>query len=173
MRKFYLIFVLLLMPLVMFANGGDQRVVDGRYLINLSRAPFTPRVGVRTSMLASFVDIQNNRLIAEDIIVTIRIAKLGGTGTNKRDFLFRKDGISVKGGILELPYTFAESGLHEIFFNFAFASNSQDVYEAPDFLIDVQSPSLTQIQNRNVIFLIAGGILCGMAIGWFMRRHYA
>ncbi len=32
-----------------FANAGDQRVVENKYLINLSRAPFTPKVGIETS----------------------------------------------------------------------------------------------------------------------------
>jgi len=71
------------MPLIMFANGGDQRIVDNLYFINLSRAPFTPRVGVKTSFLVSFVDIQKDKLIAEDLIINIRISKLGGAGTNK------------------------------------------------------------------------------------------
>lgn len=169
MKKFWFVFIFLFVPLMMFANGGDQRVVDGKYLINLSRAPFTPRVGIKTSFLVSFVNIQNNKLITEDLLVNIRIAKLGGAGTIKRDFIFRKDGMAVKGGIGELSYTFAESGLHEIFFDFTFASNLQKVYEAPDFLIDVQNPLSTQIQNRNIIFGIMSGTLCGFIIGWFMR----
>jgi hypothetical protein len=173
MKKICFIFIFLLMPFVMYANGGDQRIIDNLYFINLSRAPFTPRVGVKTSFLASFVDIQKDKLIADDLIVDIRISKLGRAGTNKRDFIFRKNGMAVKGGILELPYTFTESGLHEIFFDFAFASNPQKVYEAPDFLIDVQNSSSTQIQNRDIIFGIMGGALLGFAIGWFMRRHYA
>ena len=172
MKKFYFILIFLLMPLIMFANGGDQRIVDNLYFINLSRAPFTPRVGVKTSFLVSFVDIQKEKLIAEDLIINIRISKLGGAGINKRDFIFKKDGMAVKGGIWELPYTFAESGLHEIFFDFAFTSNPQKVYEAPDFLIDVQDSSSTQTQKRNMILGIMGGTLLGFAIGWFMRRYY-
>lgn len=76
-------------PSILLANGGDQRVVDGTYLINLSRAPFTPRVGAKTAFLASFVDLRASRLIADDLLVTVRIAKLGGIGTDKRTFLSR------------------------------------------------------------------------------------
>lgn len=61
-----LIFVFLFATDAVFANGGDQRIIEGKYLINLSRAPFTPRVGVKTSFLASFVDIQKDKLISED-----------------------------------------------------------------------------------------------------------
>ena len=170
----FLLLTIFFIPTLSLANGGDQRVVENKYLINLSRAPFTPRVGVKTSFLASFVDIQKRTLIADDLIVDIRISKLGGSGIDKRDFIFRKDGMAVKGGILELPYMFADPGLHEIFFDFVFVSNPQKVYEAPDFLLDVQNQSSAQTPNRNIIiFWIVGGMLCGFAIGWFARRHYA
>src|SRR3989344_1250759 len=132
--------ILIVVPNAVFANGGDQRVVEGKYLVNLSRAPFTPRIGVQTSFLASFVDIQKNRLIAEDLIVKIRIAEKGGS-RGKREFIFEQNNTVVKGGVLELKYTFEDSGLHEVFFDFAFASNPQIVYEAPDFLLDVQKQS--------------------------------
>jgi hypothetical protein len=150
------------------ANGGDQRVVDGKYLINLSRAPFTPHVNEKVSFLASFVDIDKNKLIREDLLVGVRIAKLGGIGTGKRTFLFEKEKIPVTGGVLELSYTFTESGLHEIFFGFAFASKPQKVYEAPDFLLDVQKHSdgydLTQIIiATSVTFII------GLIAGWFIK----
>lgn len=126
-------------PHHLYANGGDQRVVEKKYLINLSRAPFTPRVGVKTAVLASFLDIQAGKLIQEDLVVRMRIARLGGSGSDKRTFIFEQDNIIVKGGVLESNYTFTESGLHEIFFDFAFASNPQKIFEAPDFLLDVQN----------------------------------
>lgn len=120
-----------------FANGGDQRVVEGKYVVNLVRAPFTPRVNEKTSMLNSFVDLQENKLVSEDLVVKIRIARLGSDGSANREFLFEKSNLKVAGGILEFPYTFAGTGLHEIFIDFAFASNSQKIYESPDFLLDV------------------------------------
>jgi hypothetical protein len=164
---FLLLTFILVLPAFSLANGGDQRVIEGKYLINLSRAPFTPRAGGKVAMLVSFVDIQKNKLIQEDLIVKIRIAKLGGA--DNRTFLFEKDNIKVDGGVLELPYTFTEPGLHEIFFDFAFASNPQQVYEAPDFLMDVQP--ITQDPNR---FLLFGGIiggLLGLIVGWVIGRR--
>lgn len=167
-----LLFLLVLsaiMPSFVFANGGDQRVVDNKYFINLSRAPFTPRVGMKTSFLASFADISNNKLIAEDLIVRVRIAKLGGAGSNKREFLFEKDNIQVKGGVLELPYTFTEAGLHEMFFDFTFASEPQKIHEAPDFLIDVQEQkNLAPIQNTWIISF--GTAIVGVMIGLFLNK---
>lgn len=151
------------------ANGGDQRVVENKYLINLSRAPFTPRVGEKTAFLASFVDIEKDELISEDLTVTIRIAKLGGIGMEKRTFLFEKENIPVGGGILALPYIFAESGLHEIFFDFAFASNQEKVYEAPDFLLDVQRP-LNGYNLHQVLMAAFGSCVAGLIAGWFIKR---
>lgn len=157
-----------LVPSFTLANGGDQRVIENKYLINLSRAPFTPRVGVKTSFLASFVDIQKNKLISEDLIVSVRISKLGDAP--KGNFIFEQDNIVVRGGVLEFPYTFSESVLHEIFFDFAFASNPQQVYNAPDFLIDVQKPEADLRSNIALILASFFGILLGIIIGYLLRE---
>lgn len=170
MTKRLIIFaVFLLIPAISFANGGDQRVVENKYFINLSRAPFTPRVGVQTSFLASFVDIQKNKLIAEDLIVKVRIAKQNGAG-GKREFIFEQDSMLVKGGVLELKYTFNSPGLHEIFFDFTFSSNPQRIYEVPDFLIDIQKPETPQ-QNQFILLLMIGFL--GLFVGYFIGRRTA
>ena len=157
-------------PLLSYANGGDQRLVErGKYYINLSRAPFTPHIGDRVSFLVSFVDIEKNQLVTEDLIVTIRIAKLGGIGTEKRIFSFTKEKIPVRGGILELSYTFTDSGLHEIFFDFAFASNPQKIYEAPDFLLDVQKQT-NGYNAKQILTAILGSLVIGVIAGWFVKR---
>lgn len=158
-----------LVPTFTFANGGDQRIVEGKFYINLSRAPFTPRVGVKTSFLASFVDIQKNKLIGEDIIVNIRISKLGDAPKGK--FIFEQNNVPVKGGVLDFPYTFSEAVLHEIFFDFAFASNPENVYNAPDFLIDIQKPEPSEDSNRRTIVGIAIGIILGLLAGWLLGRY--
>ncbi len=159
------------LPFLTFANGGDQRVADGKYLINLSRAPFTPRVGVQTAMLPSFFDIEKNKLVAEDLLVKVRIYRFGGSGEEKRVLLFEKDNILVRGGVLEeLFYTFAEPGLHEIFFDFAFASNTNKIYEAPDFLIDVQKPE-TPEENNVLILVGTATVFISGIIGWLIGRR--
>lgn len=158
----------IIMPYFASANGGDQRLVErGKYYINLSRAPFTPRVGVKTSFVASFFDVGANRLISEDLIVRVRISKLGEAP--KGNFIFEKNNISVKGGVLEFPYTFSEAVLHEIFFDFALTSNPQRVYDAPDFLIDVQKAEAQPQTNRQIIFWTIGGITLGLIAGWLLK----
>lgn len=164
-----------LVPTFTFANGGDQRVVENKYLINLSRAPFTPRVGEKTAMLISFVDLRTDKLISEDINAKISIAKLGGSGLTKREFLFEKKDILVRGGVLEFPYTFDGTGLHEIFIDFALYSNPQKIYESPDFLMDVQSKESQLNVNRFMIGFILStiaGVIFGFAFGlWLGQRR--
>lgn len=155
-------------PLFSLANGGDQRIVEGKYYINLSRAPFTPRAGDKVSMLASFVDLQTNKLVAEDLIVRVRISKLGEAP--KGNFMFVQDNIRVRGGVLELLYTFAEPGLHEIFFDFALASKPTLAYEAPDFLLDVQKAASSDSTRTMSIGMGIGGLILGFTLGWFLRR---
>jgi len=174
LTNFVLLFILLIgvtvaFPTFSFANGGDQRVVEGKYLINLSRSPFTPKAGDNVAMIASFFDIQKNQLIAEDLIVKARIAKLGGD--RERKFIFEKDSVKVKGGILEFQYTFAEPGLHEIFFDFAFSSDPQKIYNAPDFLLDIQKPETLEKPSLSLLTGIALGVIFGFIIGWIIKRQ--
>lgn len=161
-------------PLFSLANGGDQRIVEGKYMINLSRAPFTPRVGDKTQMLASFVNLKTNKLVSEDMIVKIRISKLGG-GAGKREFIYEQNNIKVTGGVLDFSYIFNDTGLHEIFFDFAFASSPEIIYEAPDFLMDVQSSEVPQNLNRFIIgFMISAiaGVVFGFVFGlWLGQRR--
>lgn len=156
-----------LLPSFVLANGGDQRIVEGgKYFINLSRAPFTPRAGVKTAMLISIADGKIGRPVKEDLTLRIRIFKLGGKG-GERELLFEQKGIEVKGGVLEFPYTFADPGLHEIFFDFAFASEPNKIIEPPDFLMDIQKPEQGGAKNQTPLFFLA--IIASFAIGWFAR----
>ena len=157
------------MPVISLANGGDQRIVDrGKYLINLSRAPFTPWVGVKTSFVVSFFDVGANRLISEDLTVRVRISKLGDA--TKGNFIFDQENIVVKGGVLEFSFTFKEAVLHEIFFDFAFASNPEKVYNAPDFLIDVQPSQSPEKSNKSLFVVFELGIVIAFLIGLFVGR---
>lgn len=169
MKKLTLLFLTMafIFPTLSLANGGDQRVVENKYLINLSRAPFTPRIGVKTSFLASFVDIQKNKLVSEDLIVSIRISKLGDAPKGK--FIYEQGNIAVKGGVLDFSYTFNEAVLHEIFFDFAFASNPEKAYNAPDFLLDIQKPRSPERDNSLFLIAIISALVGGIA-GFLIGR---
>lgn len=62
-----------------------------------------------------------------------------------------------------------ESGLHEIFFDFAFASNPQKIYEVPDFLIDVQKPDVISLNLYTKITLVAIGFMAGFVVARLSR----
>lgn len=170
MSKFIYVALLIsvLFPLTTFANGGDQRVKDG-YLVNLSRSPFTPVSGVKTSMLVSFVDLKTGLLIKEDIRVNVRIAE----GRGSKTFIQEDKNLLVKGGVLEYKYTFQNSGMHEVFFDFTFANDpAQKVHELPDFLIDVQKPlAENAIATKSLILGIILGAVVGLLGGWLVGRR--
>ena len=173
-QKFLLVAIVAISLLainVVSANGGDQRLVaGGKYYVNLSRAPFTPRVGIKTSMLVSFFDVGANQLIKEDLLVKVRIAKFGGGQSAKRTFIFEDDNLLVKGGVLEFAYTFGEPGLHEIFFDFTFAKDQKKIYEVPDFLLDVQSANDRKGPLPLSLFAHFVFFIIGLMLGLFLSR---
>lgn len=155
------------------ANGGDQRISEDKYLVNLARAPFTPQIGIKTNMLVSFVDIQKKMLINETILVKIRIAKFN----EENKYVFESNQIKVEDGILEFSYTFNNSGLHEIFFDFAFASNPKIMYKVPDFLLDVQELNTKASKATSTIMIIFTvslvSLLVGFIIGFLLGKKNA
>lgn len=149
-------------------NGGDQRVnVKEGYLVNLSRAPFTPVAGTKTVMLVSFVDLKTGSLVRDNLVARIRIAR----GRSSMDFIHEESNIPVQGGVFEYSYTFRQPGLHEIFFDFVRASDpAQKRVEMPDFLMDIQ-PLVSRPTARAaaVITPIILGAALGFLVGWFIR----
>ena len=152
-------------PAVSLANGGDQRVLGNEYLINLSRSPFTPIAGTTTAMTVSFVDLQTGRIIQDDLLVRIRVGK----GRLSKTFIHEERDILVKGGIFEWSYIFAEPGIHELFFDFAFVSNPEKLYVPPDFLLDVQKAEMPEKNDASIFIAIASSLIGGIA-GWFIGR---
>ncbi len=148
-----------------FANGGDQRVLDGKYLVNLSRSPFTFRSGVENHMLISFLDVQKNQPIREDLIVRIRIAKLTQPGADPQ-FIFDKSDIRAERGKLEFAYSFKDSGFHEIFIDFAFSTKPAEFFQMPDFLVEVQKPDA--VQGYSVFEMLAAAFAGGLLFTSFL-----
>lgn len=144
-----------LLPFSVFANGGDQRVLGSEFLINLSKSPFTPVAGTKTAMTVSFVDLKTRAPIKEDILVYMRVTK----GRGSMVPIFEQKDILVKGGVFDISYTFENSGLHEVFFDFAYASKPEQIYEPPDFLIDVQGPRSSPLLVDYVIAFVSGGLV--------------
>ena len=161
----FLSLLLLITPVTTNANGGDQRVLGNKYLVNLSRAPFTPTAGTKTAMTVSFVDLKTGKLIRGDILVTTRI----GQGRGSKTYIHEENNILVKGGVLDWSYIFTNPGIHELFFNFAFASDPQTVYEPPDFLLDIQKYETNARGNKTILIAMASTLIGGLA-GWIIGR---
>jgi hypothetical protein len=151
-------------PQLSFANGGDQRVLGREYLINLSRSPFTPIAGTKSAMTVSFVDLLTGRPIQEDIFVTVRVGK----GRGSKTFIHEEKSIPVTGGILDWSYVFDDTGIHELFFSFAFTAEPNVMYEPPDFLLDVQKAEEAERNTSIAVVLIAA--LLGATCGFMIRR---
>lgn len=161
-------------PMLSLGNGGDQRIVAGQYIVNLSRAPFTPVAGKQNSMIISFGDAQADAIVTEDLIVDIRIAKLVGANSI---LLSQLSELQAADGVVEFKYTFTEPGLHEIFVDFAFVDAPTVVYSAPDFLFDVQPvPPQTQDYYLDPLWPRLGWVLGsgvgGVGIGWLLHHRY-
>ena len=161
-----LFLLILITPVLISANGGDQRVLGNEYLISLARSPFTPIADTKSAMTISFVDLTTGKLIQDDLLVTVRVGKGRGSST----YIHEEKSILVKGGILDWSYTFAEPGIHELFFNFAFASHPQKVYEPPDFLLDVQKPEIPAKDNAFILIVIVSALVGGVG-GWMIGRR--
>jgi hypothetical protein len=166
MKTIFFILALFVLPVFAIANGGDQRVLGQEYLINLSKSPFTPIAGTKTAMTVSFVDLKTRAPIKEDILVRVHITKGRGSMVS----IFEQKDIIVRGGVLDLSYTFAESGLHEVFFDFAYVSAPEVVYEPPDFLMDIQpAPPKKQSPIDGILWAGIGAVL-GLTIGFALGR---
>lgn len=146
-----------MIPLLTSANGGDQRVQDS-YLINLTRSPFTPIVGVKTAMTVSFVDLATGAPIQDDIRVHIWITD----GRGSKNIIHEEKDIPVDGGILDFSYTFAKTGIHEIYFEFTRVNDPETIHQIPDFMIDVQPA-----ESRDILhpFSFGFGLLIGLLSG--------
>jgi hypothetical protein len=156
--------ILALYPVLLLANGGDQRVLGQEYLINLSKSPFTPIAGTKTAMTVSFVDLKTGAPIKEDILVRVYVTKWRGG----KIALYEQKDILVTGGVLDLSYTFAEPGLHEVFFSFAYVSAPEKTYAPPDFLMDIQ-PAHKKAPD---LILLSGFVaITALAVGFFIGRR--
>lgn len=148
------------------ANGGNIRIAQGKYLVNISSSPVTPVAGEKVAMLISFADIAKNELLAQDIRVWIEI-RLKAT----EEVIFSQQEFLAQGGVLEFTFTYPEAGLQELFVRFEKPDEPGKIYETEDFLVDVQE-SRTSEKNGVSYGLILVPIAFGLGIlAGFLRRR--
>lgn len=159
---------------VVLANGGDVRIAEGRYVVNISKTPLTPVAGKLQKMLISFGDLVEDALVDQDIRVWIEIRKSG-----VRDALFPKQEFIAAGGVLNFSFTYPTAGLHELFVTFEKPDEPGKIYEPEDFLIDVQEPRVERMPQPAVrtgsitalmISLSALFFVGGFILGRYTRR---
>lgn len=153
-------------PGIVLANGGNIRLAEGKYLVNISSAPVTPVAGQKTSMLIAFADVATNAPLTQPITAWIEIRK-----KLSQENVFPSTEYPVKGGILEFAFTYPNPGLYELFVRFEKSDEPGKIYESEDFLMDVQPPK----RNANPMntFLLAGLAGCaGFFLGFILgQRH--
>ena len=155
-----ILFILLsVVPLVVVGHGGEQRVVGGRYIVTMSRAPHTPRVGVPTNLLISISDITSGNVSDKDAIISLRVAKLASPGDTPQ-FIFEEKDIKVERSTLGYSYTFSDAGFHEIYIDFAFTDNPTKIMSTQDYLLDVQ-PAQDESGDSSFVLWGFGGVLVG------------
>ncbi|MEK7630855.1 MAG: hypothetical protein AAB417_02415 [Patescibacteria group bacterium] len=157
--KKILLALMLALPLVAGAHGGEQRVVDGTYIVSMSRAPFTPRMGVPTKLLISISDIASGNVSDKDAIINLRVARLASPG-DEPQFIFEEKNIKAERSTLGYSYTFREVGFHEIYIDFAFVDSPTKVMSASDYLLDVQ-PAQEAGGDKSFALWGFGGLFLG------------
>ncbi len=75
MRRILLACSLLLIPSALSAHGTMQKIVEGKYVLNLSSAPLAPDAGKRQQNVLSLSDVETNTLIPKASIFTVEIRK--------------------------------------------------------------------------------------------------
>ncbi len=139
-------------------------MVDGKYIVNVSRSPFTPRAGAPTNFLISIADVSSGSVLTRDPVMHIRIARLENPGAEPQ-FISEERDLKAERSILGYSYTFADSGFYELYIDFAFADDLTTVLQAPDFLFDVQPSEMTEVEMGTAYALwVLGGAVAGFAL---------
>lgn len=144
------------------ANGGNIRLAEGKYLVNISSAPVTPVAGENVAMLISFADIKKNELLNQNIRVWLEI-RLKAT----EEVIFPEQEYRAEGGVLEFNFVYPHAGLHELFVRFEKPDEPGKIYITEDFLVDAQpAPERKTARPGWPVIILAA--LAGIGIGFFV-----
>jgi hypothetical protein len=143
-------------PLLASAHGALQKVVEGKYLVNFTPAPFAPTVGKEQQNMLALSDFQEN-LIEKNSIFNVEIRK-------DEKAVFRVQNQVAKGGLLPFSYTYEEPGEYELFITFKIPGDS-NLYEPDHFMIEVLPKPISRGS------LMAIWLAIGLAVGLLIRRR--
>ncbi|MCA9370718.1 MAG: hypothetical protein KC680_02030 [Candidatus Peregrinibacteria bacterium] len=150
MRLITIIGVFLLSTSVASAHGGNQRIVDEKYIVHLTSAPMFPFTGETTQNTITISDLEENFLsvpLSAEIVL------------KKNDVTRWESGpLTAADGFIEFAITYPEAGLYELFVQFTFEGDTV-TYEPDDFYVQARSPAGTS----NNAYILLAGILVGIA----------
>ncbi len=142
-------------PLLASAHGALQKVVEGKYLVNFTPAPYSPMVGKAQQNMIAISDFQEN-LIEKNIIFNVEIRQ-------DEEIVFTLQNQVATGGLLPFSYTYEEAGDYELFATFKIPGDSH-LYESEDFMITVVP------QASSGGSLIVTWLVVGFVMGFLIRR---
>lgn len=155
---------LLLFPGLASANGGNIRIAEGKYLVNISSAPVTPVAGEKVAMLISFGDVATNELLHQNLRVWLEIRTKA-----TEEIVFPKQEFTAEGGVLEFSFTYPKPSLHELFVRFEKPDEPRKIYESEDFLVDVQEPRGKSETPRTFLVGMAS-LIAGFLLGRYTLK---
>jgi|GEM_PF-4533442 len=151
-----LLLLLFFTPLSTAANGGMQKVAEGKYIVNVSAAPIAPYVGETQKLLIGFADISGT-LIEKDFSVDLALHFKGKTILDQKNLL-------AKNGILPFDYTYRQPGIYELFVRFRLPDEPNHTYTPEDFLIDVKE-KYGGARASPLLGFVIGGAMCLLMCG--------
>ncbi len=135
--------IILLIPFS-YSDGGCVKVEDDM-LVQMSAVPLVPIVGQQVSFLFSFANLKKEPIYG-DITGKFKLVK--------SDNIIFTENFTAKNGIIDLKYTFKNTGLHEIFLEFEINGKK---YAPEDFLIEIKDESTNYQQN--LLFSVVGIVI--------------
>lgn len=140
-----------------------QKIIEERYLLNLTSVPLSPDIGVKQQNILAVSDLANN-LITTTPIFDIEISKDG-------DVVFSKEDMTAVGGLLAFTYIYPEAGEYEILATFRLP-DSDHVYVGDHFMVQVDAGGKAGI-DTTAITLIVIALVIGGALGFITGRRKA
>ncbi len=160
-------FLALALPVTAGAHGAMQKIVEGRYLMNLTSVPIAPVVGQKQSNLFALSDAATNTFITADSVFFITVKKNGKT-------LYTSPLMTATGGLLAFDYAYPEPGTYELQAMFRFPDDDHQ-YMPDDYWVQVNetpAPAASPVDTA-IIALLIGIVLgaCGAFFLWRARRE--
>ncbi len=146
------------LPAAAGAHGAMQKIVDGKYLLNLTSIPIAPYAGQEQQNIVAVSDLQEN-LIKENAVFGIELKQ-------NDTVVYSAKNLVATGGLLPFLYTYAKPGNYELFFAFQMPGDPT-LYQPQDYWIQVvEKPQA--VSGSSAIPTVLAGVL-GLVSGFLFR----